>query len=276
MGVGEMAERRVYSTVLEAYGVRVRLEADDPEIFERIRAISSTAFVNRVTFFDSPEAAYELNYKFFTDEVGDVRYDLDGLRTGIFRESDSSSRYFNSTIRAHVAARTNSWIFVHAGVVEWRGQAIILPGQSHHGKSTLVSELIRMGAGYLSDEFAILDENGLVHPFDRDLAMRYPGDGPQVDVPPDVFGARRITDPLPVGMVLFTKFSSTGEWDPEVVSVGNGILTAVPQVIPMSFNTKFALKVLNTTFNRAIIIRSDRGEAKETAPRILEYFDESK
>jgi len=96
-----------------------------------------------------------------------------------------------------------------------------------------------------------------------------------VDVSPDQFGSKRISGPLPAGMVLFTKFSAAGEWEPEEISVGNGILAAIPQVIPVSFNTKFALKVLNTTFNRAIIIKSDRGEAKETAPRILEYFDES-
>ena len=274
MSVGEIAERQVYSTVLEAYGVRVRLEADNPKIFERVKAISSAAFVSRVRFFDSPEADFELNYKFSTDKSGEVRYDLDGLRTGIYKESVSFSRYLNSTIRAHVAAKTNSWIFVHAGVVEWRGRAIILPGQSHHGKSTLVSELIRIGAGYMSDEFAILDEDGFVHPFDRDLAMRYSGEV-QVDVPPDEFGSKRITGSLPVGMVLFTKFSEAGAWGPEKISIGNGILAAIPQVIPVSFNTKFALKVLNTTFNRAIIIKSDRGEAKETAPRILEYFDES-
>jgi hypothetical protein len=275
MGVGEIAERRVYATVLEAYGVRVRLEADDPKIFERVRAISSAAFVNRVRFFDSPEADFELSYKFSTDKGGQVRYDLDGLRTGIYKESVSFSRYLNSMIRAHVAAKTNSWIFIHAGVVEWRGRAIILPGQSHHGKSTLVSELIRIGAGYMSDEFAILDEDGYVHPFDRDLAMRYPGEEVQVDVPPGEFGSKRVTGSLPVGMVLFTKFSESGAWRPEKISVGNGIIAAIPQVIPVSFNTKFALKVLNTTFNRAIIIKSDRGEAKETAPRILEYFDES-
>jgi len=275
MGVGEIGERRIYATVLEAYGVRVRLEADDPEIFEQVRSISSTAFVNRVRFFDSPEADFEVRYRFSTDEGGQVRYDLDGLRTGTFKESEGFSRYLNSTIRAHVAAKTNSWIFVHAGVVEWKGRAIILPGQSHHGKSTLVSELIRIGAGYMSDEFAILDKDGFVHPFDRDLAMRFDGGEVQVDVSPDQFGSKRISGPLPAGMVLFTKFSAAGEWEPEEISVGNGILAAIPQVIPVSFNTKFALKVLNTTFNRAIIIKSDRGEAKETAPRILEYFDES-
>ena len=275
MGVGEIAKRRVYTTVLEAYGVKVRLEADDPEIFERVKAISQKAFVNRVLFFDDPQADFALRYRFNTVEGGDVQYDLDGLRSGIFKKTEGFERHLNSTIRAHVAAKTNSWIFVHAGVVEWRGKAIILPGQSHHGKTTLVSELIRIGAGYLSDEFAILDKDGLVHPFDRDLAMRYPGEQVQVDVPADEFGPKRVFEPLRTGMVLFTQYSAAGTWRPERISVGNGILTAIPQVIPVSFNTKFALRVLNTTFNRAIIVRSDRGEAKETAPRILEYFDES-
>jgi hypothetical protein len=76
-------------------------------------------------------------------------------------------------------------------------------------------------------------------------------------------------------MILFTGYVEGGTWRPEAMTLGNAILESVPEVIPISFNTEFVLKVLNTTFNRAIIVRSDRGEARETAPKVLDYFDES-
>lgn len=51
--------------------------------------------------------------------------------------------------------------FVHAGVVEWRGQALILPARQRAGKSHLVAALVERGAGFVSDTFAVVGSDGL-------------------------------------------------------------------------------------------------------------------
>ena len=127
----------------------------------------------------------------------------------------------------------------------------------------------------MSDEYAVLDVDGMVHPFERDLGVRPSAAEPAVPTDPGSFGGSRSTTPVEAGLVVFTGFVENGEWRPEQMTLGNAILESVPQVIPFSFNTEFVLKVLNTTFNRAIIVRSDRGEARSAAPKILEFFDES-
>jgi hypothetical protein len=273
MFVGDSLGHPMYSTLIEAYGVTISLVADDKKILEEVKSICSKAFVNRLAFTPIGSAKPDLHYTFLTSSKGDIEYDLDGALSGTLLPNGGSERHLNSMIRAHVAGKSKNWVFIHAGVVEWRGKAIIIPGQSYQGKTTLVSELIRIGAGYMSDEFAILDKAGLVHPFDRDLAVRTVGD--MESIPPATFGAKRRLEPIEAGMVVFTSFVETGVWKPQQITAGRGILAAVPQVIPFSFNTEFALKVLNTTFNRAIIVKSDRGEARETAPKILAFFDES-
>ncbi len=274
MGLGDIAARSLHRTLLKAYDVEVLIEADDIKIFERVKAICREAFVGRLSFEEPSADPVDPKYSFLTSPDGSIEYNLDGVLNGTFSEGIGFDRFLNSMIRAHIAGRTKTWVFVHAGVVEWKGKAIIIPGQSHQGKTTLVSELIRAGAGYMSDEFAILDDEGLVHPFDRDLAVRTdPQIGPE-SVSPSEFGAHRVTDPTPAGMVLFTRYANDGVWKPERMTIGNGILAVIPQVIPFSFNVEFALKVLNTTFNRAIIVKSDRGEARDAAPKILEYFDQ--
>ena len=58
---------------------------------------------------------------------------------------------------------------VHGGVVGHEGRAILLPGPTGAGKSTLVAELIRQGASYFSDEYALIDSAGRVHPYPRPL-----------------------------------------------------------------------------------------------------------
>ena len=59
---------------------------------------------------------------------------------------------------------------VHGGVVAHDGRAILLPGPTHAGKSTLVAELVRRGAPYFSDEYALIDADGRVHPYPRAAA----------------------------------------------------------------------------------------------------------
>ena len=57
-----------------------------------------------------------------------------------------------SDIRLFVAETSKTRVFIHAGVVGWRGRAIVLPGKTFSGKSTLVAGLVRAGARYYSDE----------------------------------------------------------------------------------------------------------------------------
>jgi hypothetical protein len=79
---------------------------------------------------------------------------------------------FESALRIRIAEMAPRRVFVHAGVVGRRNLAIILTGKSYTGKTTLVRELIRSGADYYSDEYAVLDAGGKVHPFLRPLEIR--------------------------------------------------------------------------------------------------------
>src|SRR6266550_220612 len=63
---------------------------------------------------------------------------------------------FESNVHLHVAEMARHRVFVHAGVVGWKGKAIVIPGRSFSGKSTMVSELVKAGATYYSDEYAVL------------------------------------------------------------------------------------------------------------------------
>src|ERR1700749_911879 len=60
-----------------------------------------------------------------------------------------------SDLQLYVAERAPRRVFVHAGVVGWKGRAVVIPGRSLSGKTTLVVELVRAGAEYYSDEDAV-------------------------------------------------------------------------------------------------------------------------
>src|SRR5262249_26128145 len=85
---------------------------------------------------------------------------------------------FDQSLNLGIAERAPARIFVHAGVVGWRGRAIVIPGRSYSGKSTLVAALVRAGATYYSDEYAVLDSRGRVHPYPKPISLRQARDVP--------------------------------------------------------------------------------------------------
>src|SRR5262245_9461677 len=77
-----------------------------------------------------------------------------------------------SDLQTHIAQNAVNRVFLHAGVVGWRSQALLVAGGSFSGKSTLVAALLRLGATYYSDEYAVLDGRGQVHPYARRISLR--------------------------------------------------------------------------------------------------------
>jgi hypothetical protein len=165
-------------------------------------------------------------------------------------------------------------VFVHAGVVGWKGRAVMIPATSFKGKTTLVAELIRNGAEYYSDEYALIDSAGLVHPFPRDLSLRgFEDEVPESSIPAQDLGGTVGREPIRVGAVLFTEYQEGAHWDPVEMTIGQGIMETIPHTIPVHVDTKNSLEVLNKAYKGAIIAKSFRGDAKKACPMILAFLD---
>ena len=108
-----------------------------------------------------------------------------------------------------------------------------MPGAALTGKSTLVAALIRAGATYYSDQFAVLDEQGRVHPYATPLAL--PAFPAPVRPPADHDGDQRGLageEPLPVGAIVLTSYRPGAEWRPRRLSRGEGALALMSQTVP--------------------------------------------
>ena len=166
-----------------------------------------------------------------------------------------------------VAEMAQRRIFIHAGVVGWNGKAILLPGASHAGKSTLVAALLSAGASYYSDEFAILDPRGRVHPFPRPLRLR--GAGGVAHEVPAPSGASA-TEPLPVALVAVARYTEGSRWRPHRLTPGRALLELLANTIVARSHPSTAMTVLGRVVSRADSFKSRRGEARETAAWLLE------
>lgn len=168
---------------------------------------------------------------------------------------------------AYIAEHARTHAFVHAGVVGCHGKAVVIPGRSRTGKSSLVAALIRAGATYYSDEYAPIDERGRVHPYARPLELRPPDGARRVSA--ESLGAAVGIEPLPVGWILKTHHAPGATWNPEKRGAGTGVLALFDNAVAARTRPAFVLPILRRAAEGAIVLDGPRGDADHTARAIL-------
>lgn len=259
---------------LKSYGVRIGIRANDPLALDRAcqhlpsewEGISS-AVVDRVYSIligskGSHSKLRRLNLLYGDD-----------VRLARSPDLDSVFETFESDVRIFIAELARQRVFVHAGVVGWKGKAIVIPGRSYSGKSTLVAELVRAGASYYSDEYAVLDSRGRVHPFAKPLELREEGEFRQTKITVAELGGHSGTKPLPVGLVLMTQFKNGARWRPRKLTAGNGVLEMLFNTVSARRNPQRALATLQRVTSQADVLKGVRGDARKLVPAVLERVE---
>jgi hypothetical protein len=256
----------------ESYGVIVGIDSNNKRFLKKIEDQLPHIIPNVFITNNDLEAEYNFSMNVRNDGVFELYQDGEEVTYGASEENFIN--FACGKLRLTVAEFAKSRVFLHAGVVGWNGKAIIFPGQSFHGKSTLVAELIQRGALYYSDEYAVLDENGYVHPFPKTLSLRGIVDKyKQTEYSVESLGGTVGTKPLAVGMIVITEYEPDAEWRPKLLSAGKAILEIVPHTIPIRNKPKYSLQVLNKIVNRAIIAKSKRGDAKKFVDLLLKLYE---
>ena len=247
----------------DAYGIVVGLRTSDGSLLGALRsaappgALSTDAPIVDTLYSVVVEHEKRERFSFYEDTSYAARgTNLDELLLEL-----------RSRMHFQVALLARTRLFVHAGVVGWRGGAILIPGRTHTGKSSLVAALVRAGATYYSDEYAVLDDAGLVHPFARPLGIRN-ADGRSRAVDPASLGAVGV-EPLPVRLVIATHHVRGARWRPEPMSPGERVLALLDNTLAALHRPADALRILGAAATRAVGIRGPRGDAARIASRIL-------
>ncbi len=170
------------------------------------------------------------------------------------------------------AFRAQEHLFVHAGVVAWKGRAILIPGRSMSGKTTLVRALLAAGAEYYSDEFAVLDAAGRVHPYPVPLSIREGDNVVGCKIPLETLDIQAGTEPLPVGLVVVAKYKPYARWKPETLTPSQSMLALMDNTVAARREPTFTMPILKKVAMNAKTIASKRGEAKRVVPAILKHL----
>jgi len=246
----------------EAFGVPVAISAP-PQVLPRVEAVlppgwrprEPTDEDHQFTLRPRKRSAYRV-----VDEGGSVSGSCD-LQIAL--------EVLDTRLRACIALHAPDHIFVHAGVVGHGGRAIVLPGRSFTGKTTLVAELVRAGATYYSDEFAVLDDHGLVHPYPKPLSIRTGGPS-QTDHDVAALGGLAGDQPLSIGLIAIAHFVPGGRWEPKRLTGGETVLALLANTIPAQERPDQVLATLKRAVEGAVVLQGERGEAAEIAGELLE------
>jgi hypothetical protein len=253
-----------------AYGTRIGIRVSTPDVLERLPA----HLPPELKPADSPivDRLYSLRVGGNRDSRQVRRFNLLYADAGrLARTLDLADVFalLENDIQLYLAESARSRLFVHAGVVGWRGQAIVLPGRSFSGKTTLVAALVRAGATYYSDEYAVFDRHGRVHPYARPLSIRAEKRGPPRRCSAEELGGVAGTRRLPVGLIALSEYLPKKKWRPRSLSPGQGVLALLAHTVPARRRPAAALATLEQAVSGAAVLRGFRGEAEHAAAAIL-------
>lgn len=169
-----------------------------------------------------------------------------------------------SRIELVLVDRLRELVAVHAGVVADAGGVLLFPGRSMVGKSTLTRALLEAGCDYWSDEFALLDADGRVHPYPRAMTIRTPS-GSERHVPDSAVPAD--ADPRAARLVGLLTFATA--WDARDLTPGEATMGLIDNCVSIRRDPARALTALTALAESARALGGTRGDATETAGRLI-------
>jgi hypothetical protein len=250
-----------------AFGVGFSVQADSPALLAeaRLRMPPTWKPGRRGT----PRRSYRLAHA-----PDGVLVESEGAPLGRGFSHRGALDVLESDLQLFVAQHSRAFVFVHAGVVAIRGKAFVFPGTSGAGKTTLVRALLEAGATYYSDEYALLDADGRVHPYARALSVRTGALGEKLRVPVSRALARTGSRPLPLGAVVQTEYRRGARWKPRALTRGEVVLALLSHTVPARERPAEVLATLARAAAQARGLAGPRGSAAALSRVLLSWVPE--
>jgi hypothetical protein len=261
----------------EAYGVRIGLCCAAPAVLD---AVDADAFCTRLPPGWVPHHGpsrgvvrwYEIDVGPSNGTLRECSLRVGPDRLAASRDVGDVLRAFTAHAERLIAERAPNHLFVHAAVAGWHGRAVLLPGRSGAGKTTLVRACLDAGATYYSDEYAVLDRTGRVHPYARPLAIRGGAGGPDRSAPAAAFGAPTGIDALPVDAIIVATYRPGARWRPRRLTPGQALLALMDQTVAARGSPAHSMPILRQVVVGAETLAGIRGEAATVADALAARY----
>jgi len=175
---------------------------------------------------------------------------------------------FESDLALFTAERLAGLVAVHAGVIAWNGQVILVPGASGAGKSQLCVAAHARGALVLSDEYALIEPStGQVRGWQRPVRVRQAG------------GVRRLdlaspSAPLPVGLVALVQYRHGSGNDWFAVPAAEAVVGLMANTVCARSRPDESLDAALAVANNSAAVSGTRGDAVEALSALIDLLGE--
>jgi hypothetical protein len=139
---------------------------------------------------------------------------------------------------------------------------------THAGKSSLVAELLRHGATYFSDEYALIDAEGRVHPYPRPLLLRN-GRPEQFPVLPGECGSSAGDSPAPRGWIFSLEYKTASTWNVSAVSQGEALMILLRNTPHVLAESPDLVGIFQRAVAGAVCYKGQRSEVSDSVEEIL-------
>jgi len=156
-----------YSYFIKVLSFVVKLSFNSRILLKEFQSLASSfQFVNRIRGFDLEYEVLTRNHRALLMKDGEVVYETPGCIDLLIKLQELILKDF-------IRFTKNRYYLIHSAVLVKNGRAILFPGASKSGKSTLSIALLRHGFKYISDEVAAINLSTLrANGFPRAIVIR--------------------------------------------------------------------------------------------------------
>ncbi len=231
---------------VEAFGVRLAVQVDDPGLLDGIRA--------RLAMQSTPGVAADSDAQLALASSDGFHYELryDDLSVAHSVELDVAMAMLEAGVHAEVAQRARGAAFIRGGAVGVADRALVLPGGRFAGTSTLIRELIRQGATPISDGYAVLDGGGSIRHFAEPSSVSSE------------------STRWPIGLIAATVFIPGAVWAPQELGPADAALMLLSHSVTLRDDPARTMEIVRPAVAGISALEAHRGEAADTAGALLD------
>jgi hypothetical protein len=257
----------IYGFEVRAFDCNVRVAADCLETYTILERYVFPSFPRRA------KTTYKTDIFICVDRVADqFQLSVDGVMVSSAVQTNTLVPDLIRALDDAVIQRLTALHAVHAGAVLLGERVLMLPGSTHAGKSSLVAELLRRGATYFSDEYALIDSEGRVHPYPRPLLLRN-GSPEQSPWLPAECNASTGDTAVPVGWILSLEYLPESTWSVVAICQSEALLILLRNTPHILSESPDMVAVFQRAIASATCYIGRRPDADEAVSRILELID---
>jgi len=255
---------------VHALGTTLNVSLPDDEFYGEFQAVLP-AYWKTVAASDASLCLQIVECKSGTRATPTYELRIDDVTVAPNLSRAAASNLLHEKLDYYLGEFSDRFAFIHAGVVRWRNEVILLPGRSHAGKTTLTAALVQAGADYISDDLAVIGPGATVQLLSQPIRLRADvADSFDLSAAchqPDLLA----TDRAPIAGIVFLQYCAGQNLRLHALGKGETTQHLLANSMNARHQPQLVMQYCAAAAQRAWCAQGVRGDAAQAADYILNH-----